>query len=413
MLAHSAHGRVGALRSSLAHGEGDLTGGAVLDAPDVLLVEDDDGDAFLVREELDGLRDAPALTWVRSIAEAAAALAEHVPACILLDLGLPDGQGLEALTKLRELAPDAAIVVLTGLADEQQGVAALSAGAQDYLVKGTVDGALLGRALRYAAERRRAERAQVALREAELQARENARLERGLLPTPIVHDPRARIATAYEPGRRRALLGGDFFDVVQATDGTIHVIVGDVSGHSADEAALGASLRIAWRTLLLNGSVIDHILPTLDLVLAHERHNEDGYATAVTVAVGTDRRTLEIRLAGHPSPLVLHGGRAVALQPPVGLPIGLGLVDAWPVHQDALPEGGVLMLYTDGLVEGRTPTGRLGAPGLVALLEEEMAKPGWDADLDAFLAAVIGRVEALNGGAVSDDIAILLVGFPA
>ena len=86
------------------------------------------------------------------------------------------------------------IVVLTGLNDEHFGVSAVAAGAQDYLVKGRVEPETLHRALLYAVERKRAELTAVELHASELRAKENARLERGLLPSPLLLD--ARVSTS-------------------------------------------------------------------------------------------------------------------------------------------------------------------------------------------------------------------------
>ena len=109
----------------------------------VLLVEDDDGDALLVEELLRDV-DAPVVVLrARSLGQATAMVAEA--ACVLLDLGL------------LEREPEAAIVVLTGEANEHLGEQAVRAGAQDYLVKGEVAGHMLHRVIRYAVERRRAE----------------------------------------------------------------------------------------------------------------------------------------------------------------------------------------------------------------------------------------------------------------
>lgn len=129
----------------------------------VLLVEDNEGDAALVEaslaEECTGspLRPMVALTRARSLAEARAALRDHMPFVVLLDLGLPDSVGLETLSAMRA-ACDLPIVVLTGLADEETALEALKTGAQDYLFKGDVAPGTTLRALRYAIERRDQER---------------------------------------------------------------------------------------------------------------------------------------------------------------------------------------------------------------------------------------------------------------
>ncbi|HEX3924334.1 MAG TPA: response regulator, partial [Streptosporangiaceae bacterium] len=163
---------------------------------DVLLVEDDDGDALIVQELL--LEAAVRVERARSLAETRPRLA--AASCVLLDLGLPDSRGLDGVRWLQEQAPGVAVVVLTGVADERLGAAAVRAGAQDYLVKGNVDGTLLHRVIRYAVERRQAEKMQIELSLAQAVARENARVARGLLPSPLIADPRLTVATRYLPG---------------------------------------------------------------------------------------------------------------------------------------------------------------------------------------------------------------------
>src|SRR5262249_60726106 len=125
---------------------------------------------------------------------------DHVD-CALLDLDLPDASGLDALRSLLSARPQVAVCVLTGLAEERLGAEALAHGAQDYLVKGRVDGVVLERALRYAVERRRAEDSTLRLREAEIRQAESARLERGLLPHPLVEKVPIELRGFYRAGR--------------------------------------------------------------------------------------------------------------------------------------------------------------------------------------------------------------------
>src|SRR3546814_8090272 len=84
-------------------------------------------------------------------------------------------------------------------------------------------------------------------------------------------DPATAWASRYRPGAGSAVLGGDFFDTVETEDGSIRMVIGDVSGHGPEEAALGVCLRIAWRTLVLAGRPDDEVLPGLDAVLRAER----------------------------------------------------------------------------------------------------------------------------------------------
>lgn len=123
----------------------------------VLLVEDSRLDVALLRAVLAEplAQGALHLTHAGALTEALALVARERYDCILLDLGLPDGQGLGSLPAMRASAPEAAIVVLTGLDSQAHAQAALKAGAQDYLVKGQYEaGPLLAR-LRQAVEQRR------------------------------------------------------------------------------------------------------------------------------------------------------------------------------------------------------------------------------------------------------------------
>ena len=117
----------------------------------ILLVEDNPGDAVLLREMLrDAGEDRFVLSHVSRLDEAVQRLVMAPFDIILLDLSLPDAHGLETLSRCRVHAAGTAIVVLTGMNDESLALRAVQEGAQDYLVKGTLDSALLaaGDALR-------------------------------------------------------------------------------------------------------------------------------------------------------------------------------------------------------------------------------------------------------------------------
>jgi PleD family two-component response regulator len=128
----------------------------------VLLIEDDPDDVFLVKEILRSPNgDPPAFKL-----ECAATLEEGIEIIthgtavdvVVLDLSLPDQNGMDTLVRVQSRAPDVPIVVLTALNDEARAIEALAKGAQDYLVKGHVNSALLSRTLRYAIERHRVRR---------------------------------------------------------------------------------------------------------------------------------------------------------------------------------------------------------------------------------------------------------------
>jgi signal transduction histidine kinase len=126
----------------------------------VLLVEDSPTDARLIQHEL---REVPGYGLEVDVAcrleEAAAKLKQQQCDIVLLDLGLPDSMGFETFLKIQQILPRIPIVVLTGSDDEAAGVEAIRQGVQDYLVKGTIDGKTIARAIRYAIERKQAEAA--------------------------------------------------------------------------------------------------------------------------------------------------------------------------------------------------------------------------------------------------------------
>lgn len=121
----------------------------------LLIVEDNPGDARLLQEMFrEDTGPTSKLMHVSSMAEAERYLSQNSVDIILLDLGLPDAQGLEAVRRARLAAPRVPLVVLTGLDDQLLATQALQEGAQDYLIKGQVELRLLLRALRYAVERK-------------------------------------------------------------------------------------------------------------------------------------------------------------------------------------------------------------------------------------------------------------------
>jgi serine phosphatase RsbU (regulator of sigma subunit) len=312
------------------------------------------------------------------------------------------------------LAPRHAVLALTASGDTERAARAVRVGAQDYLFRDELDARVLSRAIRYAVERKRADTAQFKLTESRLRAQENARLERGLLPTPLLSGSDLRFAARYRPGRSRALLGGDFYDTVRMPDGTVHAMIGDVCGHGPDEAALGVELRIAWRALTFAGLTGHDLLHHMQLVLEHEREHDEIFATMCTIDIAEDGKDAAVWVAGHPSPLLLRPGRGGAAQllpdngeggPALGLLPGAH----WPRREVRLGDAWSLMMFTDGLIEGRVGDGssrRLGQEGLVEIVDRTVASGAVGEEL---LDVALSRARDLNGGELTDDVAVLLL----
>ncbi|MEV0120615.1 SpoIIE family protein phosphatase [Streptomyces sp. NPDC050703] len=430
--AHAApHQDAGAPASHPSGSAGQTSGGPNGSPLTLLVIEDDPGGSLSVPALLDSAGNPIRVRTARNLTEAERLLTDDVH-CILLDLALPapngsggsggpngsggsgeseaDDDELVALKHVLRLAPRHAVLALTADGDAERGAEAVRVGAQDYLFRDELDGRLLSRTVRYAVERKRADAAQRQLTESRLRAQENARLERGLLPTPLLDGSPLRFAAHYRPGRSRALLGGDFYDTVRTPDGSVHVMIGDVCGHGPDEAALGVELRIAWRALTFAGLCGDELLSTLQKVLEHERADDEIFATLCTVDIAPDGRRAGLCLAGHPAPLIARDGRLAELLPYEDGGPALGLLPRarWPRRQVELGGKWSLMLYTDGLIEGRIGQGnqRLGQDGMVELVRRQIT-----AGLrgDALLEAAVNEVRDLNGGDLTDDVAVLLL----
>lgn len=123
----------------------------------VLLVEDNPLDARRIRRSLSGAEPPVDVVHVETLADALDVAVNNAVDAILLDLSLPDSDGLDSLARLLESVPATPVIVLTGLDDPQVAVTAVETGAQDFLSKGTITPELVERALRYAIARHHAE----------------------------------------------------------------------------------------------------------------------------------------------------------------------------------------------------------------------------------------------------------------
>jgi diguanylate cyclase (GGDEF)-like protein len=199
----------------------------------VLLIEDEASDRRLVAEYLRELPDVQ-LDACEQLAHALDHLGRETFDCALVDLSLPDAQGLEAVEQLRVAAPELPLVVLTGNSDERLALRAMQAGVQDFLGKGEITGPSLSRAVVYAIERQRAEHAvtQLALYDP-LTSLANRRLFADRLEQAIARQARH--------GGRMAVLFGDLDDFKA---------VNDTYGHGAGDELLcqvAARLQLAVR----------------------------------------------------------------------------------------------------------------------------------------------------------------------
>lgn len=184
----------------------------------ILLIEDNPGDVRLIETYLAEGGFRRGLATADLLEAGLAAVAAEPFDLVLLDLSLPDSTGFETFGRLRDAAPGVAVIVLTGLDDEDLAIQMMQSGAQDYLIKGELDPALLRRSIRYAVERASAE---AALRGSEEKYRTLVENLSGIL---YMTDAKGVITFMNEAGRKalhvqaRETEGRPFIDLVHPDD---------------------------------------------------------------------------------------------------------------------------------------------------------------------------------------------------
>ncbi|MFJ3905480.1 SpoIIE family protein phosphatase [Streptomyces sp. NPDC090025] len=192
-------------------------------------------------------------------------------------------------------------------------------------------------------------------------------------------------------------VGGDWFDVVELPGGRTGLVIGDVMGHGVHAAAVMGQLRTAVRTLARHDVPPVPMLRSLDTVVADL--GEDEMATCVYAVHDPATGVWTIARAGHPPPAVVTpDGTVTFLDGPPGTPLGTGGHE-FGTEEIALPDGGLLVLYTDGLIEARDRDLDQGMARVGRALRD-MSRP-LDELCDELLAG-------LPEGPAQDDIAMLL-----
>jgi len=181
--------------------------------------------------------------------------------------------------------------------------------------------------------------------------------------------------------------------------------VGDVAGHGAESAARAARMRFGWGALVEVDPDPRHVLQIMNTHIAEPHERDQGiYATMCHCIISPDG-TAEFALAGHPRPLLVSGDEAGLVEVDARGPI-LGLLDEvdWPVTQLAIPPGGMLVIYTDGLVEARRSDEIFGAARAAEALLATAHVP-----LEERLAYLTEAAQRYDEGNLRDDVAVLAV----
>ncbi|MFD4503012.1 SpoIIE family protein phosphatase [Streptomyces sp. NPDC058457] len=215
-----------------------------------------------------------------------------------------------------------------------------------------------------------------ALERARLYDLEHARaqeLQSALLPRTLPRLPAAVAAARYLPAGRGEQVGGDWFDVIPLSADRVALVIGDVMGHGIAEAATMGRLRTAVRTLADLDMTPDELLGHLNDLVSDL--GEDFYATCLYAVYDPVGRTCSYSLAGHPPPVFVHPdgtvqSPVVSPDPPLG-----AATPPFAVHELPLPDGSLVVLCTDGLIESDTQDVEQGLAELVRVLGAAGVRP--------------------------------------
>jgi phosphoserine phosphatase RsbU/P len=342
----------------------------------ILLVEDDSDDVYVMRNLLgDRWHGSYDLVNVELLSMAIQRCQEEKFDVILLDLGLPDSNGLETFFSLYAYAEEVPIVVLSGYNDERVAVKAVQSGAQDYLVKGQLTDRLLVRSLRYAIERNRRHHAEDAMRDTSEEFRAAGEIQQRLYPTHAPSLEGFEIAGALYPAKATA---GDYFDYIPMLDNNLGVVLGDVSSHGMGPALVMSETRACLRTLAQAITDVGEILTRANKVLAADS-SELHFVTLAMARLDPSNRTMTYASAGQRGYL-LHPGCNVTILDSTGLPLGIRedtVVPSSKIYN--LQSGDLVTFFTDGVVEAESPgLVRFGFSRALEAIRSERQKPAKD-----------------------------------
>ncbi|HEV7999081.1 MAG TPA: SpoIIE family protein phosphatase [Planctomycetaceae bacterium] len=377
----------------------------------ILMVDDDQCDRRSVQRALGnryGLVEAENAHQAMRLVDA------HQPDCILLDYNIPGTNALELLDDLRLHAP---VVMLTGQGDEAVAVAAMKAGALDYVSKNDFSPDSLDLAIRSSIEKSDRHRRQLESRERlqkEYRHEKERRLEleaalqvardiqQNLLPSAAPAAAGFDIAGVCLPAEAT---GGDFFDYLPAADGTLGLVVGDVSGHGIGPALLAAETRAYIRALSRIGSDVGQITTTVSKLLWEDTAGHR-FATLFLAWLDPRLRTLTYAGAGHCAYIVHESGDFTLLNsqcPPLGVFENTVATTSEPMF---LRHGDILLLATDGLFDVRgQATQHFGKDRCIGLVHAYRSNPA-EKIVDGILHAA--RRFAQNGP-LADDLTLVVV----
>ena len=323
----------------------------------ILIVEDMPTDVELLEYELRRAGVAFTSKTVETEEAFLKALDEFVPDLIVSDYSLPAFDGMRALQLAKERAPHVPVIIATAPKNEETAVECMKAGAADYVIKDRllrIGPALMG-ALANQWSQEEKERAEKSLRAVEHGFRVAREIQQGLFPKTAPEFAGLDIAGASYPAEAT---GGDYFDYVPMPDGSVVIVIGDVSGHGFGPALLMADTRAYLRALLQTQEEIGEVLHLIKGLLMSDL-GENYFVTLILAKLDPAARTLVYASAGHETAYVLDGSGGVKeAMKSTGPLLSAGVKkDLFLSHKIQLAPGDLVCLLTDGVLEALSPEG--------------------------------------------------------
>ena len=306
-------------------------------------------------------------------------------------------EGLELIPHVRAHDPSLPIVVMTGWGSVDTAVEAMRLGAKSFVQKPWEDVTLLEIVQREIEEAQAGKR-----RDAKHQREfEDARLiQRGLLPAAMPQTSGVHLASSWQPANG---VGGDCFDALVFAAGGVGLTIADVAGKGVPAALLMSNLQAAVRAFAQEGAAPGSVCTSVNRLLC--RNMASGrFVTFCYVRIDTTARRLTYANAGHNPPLLVRGNGSIDSLAPSGTVLGVFADSAYEQGDFTIAAGDRLILYTDGITEGRNAAGdEFGEDRLGELAARHRALPA-----DEMLAAMLKEIETFNGGVYEDDATLIV-----
>jgi serine phosphatase RsbU (regulator of sigma subunit) len=244
-----------------------------------------------------------------------------------------------------------------------------------------------------------------------LLAEENERLYRQQLniaeqlQQTLLHIPseigRVRLGHLYRSATETARVGGDFYDVFEAKDGQIAVLIGDVAGHGIQAARTGTLVKDVVHAFTHQSIRTHEVLRRTNQLLIEKDLSE--FVTLFLGILDPGTGIMHYSSAGHPESMVKRVAGQIELLGCGTSPLGIYPDANWKPREISLAPGDLLLLYTDGVTEARRGLEMFGEKRLERLLKRKRISPGRLPHM------ILDQVLAFSGGSLRDDAAVLVL----